>query len=1610
MRAPLPSPRRIAAGAGLAVLAAGLTPIAAASANPAGTGLVISEVYGGGGNSGATLKNDFIELYNPTSQAISVEGWSVQGRSAANTSAAATPNNVTPLTGSVPAGGHYLIQEAAGTGGTTDLPTPDATGTMGIAGGGWQIWLSNGTAPLDPPDGNVLLSPDPAIVDFVGGATNATSYESASVTAAPSATLSITRNAAKADNDNNSTDFATAAPAPVNSKGEVPVAPVACEGDTIAGVQGTGAVSPCVGETVTVEGVITAMYPGTYNGFYIQTGGTGGANDATPGASDALFVYGGSNFENAQGLALGDSVRVTGAVSEFSGITQVTFTAVTELGTPLAAVTPLATAYPTTEAGREAHEGELLAPTDTFTVTNSYAINQYAQIGLATGDKPLIQPTEVARPGTAEYDAVVADNAARAVALDDGASLDFLFGADALKDIPLPWLTRDRSIRVGASADIVAPVILEFRNSTWKFQPQEQVTDDGSDVATFEDTRPAEADGPRDVGGDIQIGTFNVLNYFQVTGHVFEKRGLGTCTYYRDRDEDPVAVDSCTNNGPRGAAELGDFERQQAKIVKAINSTDADVLGLEEIENSIKVGETDRDAALRSLVAALNADAGTRRWAIVPSPAAADLPPVASQDVIRNAFIYDPSVVNTVGASKVLVGSTAFTNARQPLAQAFKPVGAGADAAFAVVVNHFKSKGSACTPASNNSPTQGNCNVDRTNQAQALADFVDTFIAERGVEAVFLTGDFNSYTEEDPVLKLEENGFTRVESDQEGDYTYSFSGLSGSLDHVFANAAAAELVTGADVWQVNANESTAYQYSRYNYNATNFFKRDVFASSDHNPEFFGITAPTGTQTEINLLNINDFHGRIDTNTTKFATTVEQLRQEGGDAKTLFLSAGDNVGASLFASAIQDDDPTLDVLDALELDSSAVGNHEFDQGFADLTDDVIPDVDFSYLGANVYEEGTTTPVLDEYDIFEVGGVDVAVIGAVTEETPALVSPGGIEDLSFGDPVEAVNRVAAELSDGEDTNGEADVIVAEYHEGAGAGIPDGATLAEEVAEGGAFAAIVNDTSAEVDAIFTGHTHKQYAWDGPVPGEAGRTRPILQTGSYGENIGQIKLTVDPATGDVVSYTQRNVARVAAADLSLTRVKEVDTITKAALDEAARIGNQPVGRIAADITTAYSGGNRDDRAAESTLGDLVANALRDGVSDFAEPDLGLTNPGGLRADLIYAGNTSSNPANTNGVVTFAEANAVLPFNNTVALVDLTGAQLKEVMEQQWQTNADGTVPSRPYLQLGFSDNVQVVADESQPAGSRIVSVRIDGQPLDLAATYTVSTLSFLAQGGDNFRAFTDGSYVDTGLLDAQLWRDYLATGTVEEPLAPDFARQQVFADGLGATLAAGETSTFTLGRPTGDTVAPITGTTLDLTSLGSPANTTVVATLVDGASETELGTFPVTNGVAPVTLDVPAGAEGAIVRLVAEPSGTTVEVPVAASDTTTPPVTPPGPPPVTPPVTPPGPPPVTPPVTPPAVEKAESELKAVQANGEVGEKVRFKVKVKAGDESATGWIKVRRKGSDKVYRFKVKDGVAIVKLPAFNRAGTKKLVVRYLGDDAVKRDKMVVKLKIRR
>ena len=588
------------------------------------------------------------------------------------------------------------------------------------------------------------------------------------------------------------------------------------------------------------------------------------------------------------------------------------------------------------------------------------------------------------------------------------------------------------------------------------------------------------------------------------------------------------------------------------------------------------------------------------------------------------------------------------------------------------------------------------------------------------------------------------------------------------------------------------------------------------------------------------------------------------------------------------------------------------------------------------------------------------MDVAVIGAVTQETPSLVAPGGISTLDFGDPVAAVNRVAAQLSDGNDANGEADVLVASFH--AGSNVTTG--YADAFAAGGEFANMAN-LNPHIDAIFNGHTHQRYVYDQPVTGGDQPTRPIVQTGSYGANVGQILLTYDTATGKVIDSSAGTTPRVTTSDAELITqypdAAEVKDTVDAALANAKVVGDKPVGKISGDITTSfkggsyvngkYAGGERDVREQESTLGDLVANALRDGIpAGQGTPDLGIVNPGGLRDELMYAGQPAANPANTDGVVTYAEANQVLPFVNNVWLVQVTGAQLKQVLEQQWQpAGAD-----RAFLALGLSDNVRVTQDASKPVGKRITSVIVNGQVVDAKKTYTVSTFSFLGQGGDNFTAFTGGKPKDTGLVDRDVWIGYLQkAGTI----APDFARQQVKEKNLKRSVKPNKKYTF---RVSG----------LDLASLGSPQNTEVgvyATTLVKGKPvQVKMGEFPVKDGLAKLNFRTPR-IRFSQLSVVAEPTDTTVGVfhgkfnhQIKAK---------------------------------PRLATSKSPKPAI-----VGKtRTSVSIEVKVPGMQPKGWAAV--KIGKKQYKGKLVDGKVVVKLPKFKTTGKKQLKVKYLGGKDFKR-----------
>ena len=611
---------------------------------------------------------------------------------------------------------------------------------------------------------------------------------------------------------------------------------------------GDGDDSQLINQTVETKGVVTAAYPKGENanlkgleGFTIQTPGTGGTWDPARTASDGLFVFMGKS--SATMPSIGDCVVVKGKVAEYSGVknaTAATQSLTQLLPQSITAATDCDPVKPTELSGvptqdqMEALESMLVLPKDTWTITDNYKTNRYGTLSLTPGTEVLRTATDVVAPG-APAQAYEAENAAKTIDLDDASTTDLTnFKQNGHKE-RYAYLANGAPARVGYHVTFTKPVVLESRFGSFVFQPTQMTAGnpDRSPV-TITGERPAAPS----VSGDTKVATFNVLNYFSDLGE--NEPG---CKGYEDRDHKYVTDKNCKL---RGAWSSQAFANQQTKIVQAINTIDADVVALEEIENPVASGvSTDRDGALKSLVNALNAAAGSEVWAYVPSPSTVP----ANEDVIRIAFIYKKAKIAPVGDS-VIYDDPAYTGlARQPLAQEFKPM---TDANhegknFVVIANHFKSKGSApknlsgaeAAANTDNGDGQGNSNGVRVKQARALATFAQRF---NGTPTL-LVGDFNAYTKEDPLKVLTDAGWAHESG--HGDSSYVYGGRSGSMDHVFANSAAHPLITEVKSWAVNAQESIAFEYSRANYNAYLAFEADnPYRASDHNPEIIGLNLVT----------------------------------------------------------------------------------------------------------------------------------------------------------------------------------------------------------------------------------------------------------------------------------------------------------------------------------------------------------------------------------------------------------------------------------------------------------------------------------------------------------------------------------------------------------------------------------------------------------------------------------------------------------------------------------------------------------------------------------------------------------------------------------------------
>ncbi|MFP7696791.1 ExeM/NucH family extracellular endonuclease [Trueperella sp. LYQ143] len=830
-----------------------------AQAAPAGDSVVINEVYVRGSN-GDQAYRDFVELYNPTDNPITLDGMSLQYFSRGGK----VGNGVTALSGTIAAKGYFLVYGAApNTAPPTELKV-DASGGLNLSGSDGTVVLAKGKEALNLPNPSDTAQADTVVDAFGYGTAGIT--EKATFRQATRGAQSYQRVSEGVDTNDNSVDFRIADATPMNSTGSAlpgtdpkpdpnpkpdpdpnpkpdpdpkPDPTPEAQVLPIATIQGQTDTTPYDGKAVTTEGIVTAVYrTGGFNGIYLQTPGTGGTQDGA--ASHGIFVYSGKTGM-VDKVAIGDYLRVTGTAGEHFGLTQISDPKWEKLTRTEAIKDPVPVKLaeiPAGDAAREKLEGMLVEVTGPYTVTNNYTTNRYGAFDVIPGLEPMIQPTEKMNPADGDLAAVVASYKAKLLTIDDGCSRDYTNFKQGNDLVPVPYLNVANPVRVGAQVELKRPFVLDYRHQ-WNLQPTEPINVAGPDdpaavvdntdkwVSFVNNTREA---APGMLGGDITISSFNVLNYFPTTGVE-----VGCKSGYADRKGNFITTRNCD---PRGAFRAEDLERQETKIVKAINALDSTIFGLEEIENSATLGK-DRDYALNNLVAKLNADAGYDKWVAVPSPAKVP----ASEDVIRLAFIYQSAKVMPVGESSILIGNEYFTGyAREPLAQKFQAKdaqGKGVGPEFVVSVNHFKSKGSLATKFPDDADEfQGNNNKLRTAQSQALAAWLKQSF---GDEPTFILGDLNSYSAEDPVRALEVAGYANV-AEKLTKYSYQYSGYMGSLDHVMANKAAQALVAGVDVWNVNAVEPIAFEYSRYNYNVkvNELFDLTPYRSSDHDPIKVGL--------------------------------------------------------------------------------------------------------------------------------------------------------------------------------------------------------------------------------------------------------------------------------------------------------------------------------------------------------------------------------------------------------------------------------------------------------------------------------------------------------------------------------------------------------------------------------------------------------------------------------------------------------------------------------------------------------------------------------------------------------------------------------------------------
>jgi 5'-nucleotidase len=519
--------------------------------------------------------------------------------------------------------------------------------------------------------------------------------------------------------------------------------------------------------------------------------------------------------------------------------------------------------------------------------------------------------------------------------------------------------------------------------------------------------------------------------------------------------------------------------------------------------------------------------------------------------------------------------------------------------------------------------------------------------------------------------------------------------------------------------------------------------------------------------DVQLLALNDFHGnleppsgsggRIQTGVgpagpitvdaggvEHLATQLEALARQQRAKNTITVAAGDLIGASPLLSAAFHDEPAIEALGLAGLDYASVGNHEFDEGASELLRiqrggchpvdgcaDGTPfaGASFQYLSANAFVTETGEPLLPPYAIHRVQGVKVGFIGMTLEGTASIVSQQGVAGLTFADEIETANRYAAELQ----ARG-VETIVVLLHEGGSQTGPDAYQINGCNGLTGPIVAIAEGMAPSIDVVISGHTHQAYNCE-----IAGRL--VTSASSFGRLVTDIDLRIDRRTGDVVSARAENV--IVTRDLA--KAPALTDLIARYRQALGPIAERVVGTAAVALTRTqeqlFAGA-----LGESALGNLIADAQLAATDDEVGAVAAFMNPGGVRADLDA------------GPVTYEEAFTVQPFANNLVTLDLTGAQLQCLLEQQFQVGRT-LYPSATVSYVVDLAGTTAGAGADPCSGTRVVdaTVSIGGTPVTAGATYRVTVNNFLAGGGDQFSVLTGGTGAVTGDIDLDAFTAYL-------------------------------------------------------------------------------------------------------------------------------------------------------------------------------------------------------------------------------------------------------------